>query len=47
MLRITFHIFEKDFEQTISQAETQELRIIRMIGEFYASSYGTASVLLT
>ena len=29
-----FHILEKDFEHTLSQAETQELRIIRMIGDF-------------
>ena len=29
-----FHIFEKDFNRTLSQAETQELRIIRMIGDF-------------
>jgi integrase/recombinase XerD len=29
-----FHIFEKDFNQTLSQSETQELRIIRMIGDF-------------
>jgi integrase/recombinase XerD len=29
-----FHILEKDFERTLSQAETQELRIIRMIGDF-------------
>jgi integrase/recombinase XerD len=29
-----FRIFEKDFNQTLSQSETQELRIIRMIGDF-------------
>ncbi len=29
-----FHIFEKDFNQTFSQSETQEIRIIRMIGDF-------------
>jgi integrase/recombinase XerD len=29
-----FHILDKDFERTLSQAETQELRIIRMIGDF-------------
>lgn len=29
-----FHILEKDFKRTLSQAETQELRIIRMIGDF-------------
>jgi site-specific recombinase XerD len=29
-----FHIFEKDFNRTFSQSETQELRIIRMIGDF-------------
>ncbi|MCQ3979091.1 MAG: hypothetical protein DPW09_37190 [Anaerolineae bacterium] len=29
-----FHILEKDFERTLAQAETQELRIIRMIGDF-------------
>ena len=29
-----FHILEKDFERTLSQAETQELRIIRVIGDF-------------
>lgn len=29
-----FHIFEKDFNRTLSQSETQELRIIRMIGDF-------------
>lgn len=29
-----FHIFEKDFDRTLSQSETQELRIIRMIGDF-------------
>lgn len=29
-----FHIFEKDFDRTFSQSETQELRIIRMIGDF-------------
>jgi integrase/recombinase XerD len=29
-----FHIFEKDANRTFSQSETQELRIIRMIGDF-------------
>lgn len=29
-----FHIFKKDFNRTLSQSETQELRIIRMIGDF-------------
>lgn len=29
-----FHIFEKDLNHTLSQSETQELRIIRMIGDF-------------
>lgn len=29
-----FHIIEKDFERTLSQSETQELRIVRMIGDF-------------
>lgn len=29
-----FHILEKDFKQTLSQSETQELRIVRMIGDF-------------
>jgi len=29
-----FHIFEKDFSRTLSQSNTQELRIIRMIGDF-------------
>jgi integrase len=29
-----FHILEKDFDRPISQSETQELRIIRMIGDF-------------
>jgi site-specific recombinase XerD len=29
-----FHILEKDFKRTLSQAETQELRIIRMIGDY-------------
>jgi site-specific recombinase XerD len=29
-----FCIFEKDFNRTFSQSETQELRIIRMIGDF-------------
>ena len=29
-----FHIIEKDFRGTFSQSETQELRIIRMIGDF-------------
>ena len=29
-----YQIFEKDFEKTLSQKDTQELRIIRMIGDF-------------
>lgn len=29
-----FHILEKDFERTLSQAEMQELRVVRMIGDF-------------
>ena len=29
-----FFIFEKDFNRTFSQSETQELRIIRMLGDF-------------
>lgn len=29
-----FSIFEKDFDHTFSQSETQELRIIRMLGDF-------------
>ena len=29
-----FHVLEKDFEGGLSQAETQELRVIRMIGDF-------------
>ena len=29
-----FHVFEKDFNDSLSQAEVQELRIIRMIGDF-------------
>ncbi len=29
-----FQILEKDFNRTLSQSETQELRIIRMIGDF-------------
>jgi integrase/recombinase XerD len=29
-----FNIFEKDFNNTLSQSETQELRIIRTIGDF-------------
>lgn len=29
-----FHILEKDFKRTLSQSETQKLRIIRMIGDF-------------
>ena len=29
-----FHIFERDFNRTLSQSATQELRIIRMIGDF-------------
>jgi len=30
----SFQIFQKDFEKTLSQKDTQELRIIRMIGDF-------------
>lgn len=33
-----FHIFEKDFDGTLSQSQTQELRIIRMIGDFQLHS---------
>lgn len=29
-----YQIFEKDFNRTISQKDTQELRVIRMIGDF-------------
>ncbi len=29
-----FHIFEKDFNRTLSQSNTQELRVIRTIGDF-------------
>ncbi|NYB76157.1 tyrosine-type recombinase/integrase [Sedimentibacter hydroxybenzoicus DSM 7310] len=29
-----FQIFEKDFDKTLSQKDTQELRIIRMIGDY-------------
>lgn len=29
-----FHLLEKDFNQTLSQSETQKLRIIRVIGDF-------------
>jgi site-specific recombinase XerD len=29
-----YKIFEKDFDKTLSQKDTQELRIIRMIGDF-------------
>ncbi|MCR3922821.1 MAG: hypothetical protein NUK65_09955 [Firmicutes bacterium] len=29
-----FRIFKKDFDKTLSQKDTQELRIIRMIGDF-------------
>jgi integrase len=29
-----FHILEKDFEGTLTQAEVQNLRIVRMIGDF-------------
>ena len=29
-----FQIFEKDFDKTLSQKDTQELRIVRMIGDF-------------
>lgn len=29
-----FHIFEKNFNKTLCQKDTQELRIIRMIGDF-------------
>jgi integrase/recombinase XerD len=30
----SFQIFQKDFDKTLSQKDTQELRIIRMIGDF-------------
>src|SRR4051794_17084593 len=33
-----FHILEKDFEGSLTQSETQELRIIRMIGDFQLHS---------
>lgn len=33
-LETHFNIFEKNFEQTLSQKDTQELRVIRMIGDF-------------
>lgn len=33
-----FNIFEKDFDRTLSQSETQELRIIRVIGDFQLHS---------
>ncbi len=29
-----FHILEKDFNRTLSQSEAQELRVIRMVGDF-------------
>src|SRR3990167_7662169 len=29
-----FRIFEKDFNRTLSQSETQEIRVMRMIGDF-------------
>ncbi|MFT8313933.1 MAG: hypothetical protein ABF633_06700 [Clostridium sp.] len=29
-----FQIFKKDFDKTLCQKDTQELRIIRMIGDF-------------
>ena len=29
-----FHIFEKDFNRILSQSNTQDLRIIRMVGDF-------------
>ena len=29
-----FDVFEKDLNRTLSQSEMQELRIIRMIGDF-------------
>lgn len=29
-----FQVFERDFNRTLSQSETQEMRIIRMIGDF-------------
>ncbi|HEY9062301.1 MAG TPA: site-specific integrase [Pseudobacteroides sp.] len=33
-IEIHYRIFEKDFDKTLSQKDTQELRIIRMIGDF-------------
>lgn len=33
-LETHFHILEKDINHTLTQAETQEIRIIRMIGDF-------------
>jgi integrase/recombinase XerD len=33
-----FHILEKDFDGSLTQSETQELRIIRMIGDFQLHS---------
>lgn len=33
-LEAHFHIFKKDFERTLTQSETQELRVIRMVGDF-------------
>ena len=33
-----FNILEKDFEKTLSQADTQELRIIRLLGDFQLHS---------
>lgn len=33
-LESRFQIFKKDFDKTLSQKDTQELRIIRMIGDF-------------
>ncbi|MEK3988501.1 site-specific integrase [Robertmurraya sp. FSL R5-0851] len=33
-----FHILEKDFDKSLTQSETQELRIIRMIGDFQLHS---------
>ena len=29
-----FHILEKDFKRTLSQSEIQELRVIRLIGDY-------------
>lgn len=29
-----FNIFKKDFDKTLSQSDTQELRVIRMVGDF-------------